>query len=55
MPLRPRATELVRSFDRSVDRAFEPLRSSHVANRVAYLASESAHNSMLWHAIGITM
>ncbi len=55
MPLRQRVIELVRRFDQSVDEAFEPLRSNAVANRVAYLASESAHNSMLWHAIGITM
>ncbi len=55
MSFRLRAPELVRRFDHSVDRAFEPLRSNAVANRVAYLASESADHSKLWHAIGFTM
>ncbi len=55
MPFRFRAPEQVRRFDESVDRAFEPLRANQAVNRVAYLASESAHNSMLWHAIGLGM
>ncbi len=55
MPFRLRATEWVRRFDDAADRAFEPLRGVPAVNRVAYLASESAHNSMLWHAIGISM
>ncbi len=55
MQFRSRTTELVRRFDDAADQAFEPLRGIPAVNRVAYLASESAHNSMLWHAIGITM
>ncbi len=55
MLFRMRTPEPVRRFDDAVDRAFEPLRTIPVINRTAYLASESAHNSVLWHVIGITM
>lgn len=55
MPFRFPTPEPIARFDQQVDRAFGPLRQQPIANRIAFLASESAHNSMLWHAIGVTM
>lgn len=55
MPFRFPTPEPIARFDQRVDRAFEPLRQQPAASRIAYLASESAHNSMLWHAIGLGM
>lgn len=45
----------VEHFDMQVDAWFEPLRKVRFANRVAFVASEGAHYSMLWHAAGIAM
>ena len=39
--------------DAVIDEAWEPLRSSGVANKVFYSASEAANFSMLWHGIGL--
>lgn len=39
--------------DDAVDRAWEGLRSSPVANRVFYTASESANFSMVWHGLSL--
>ncbi len=50
MAFRFRAPVFVEVFDRRVDQAFEPLRSITPLNRLAYVASESAHYSMCWHA-----
>lgn len=49
------AIAAVNRFDRRVDELFEPLRRIPFANRVAYLASESAHYSMLWHGMTAVM
>ncbi len=50
MAIRFRTPAFVEVFDRRVDAAFEPLRSITPLNRLAFVASESAHYSMLWHA-----
>lgn len=46
--------ELIHRFDTYTDDAFKQLRTNRIADKVAYLASEAADYSMLWHAIGIT-
>ncbi len=46
--------ELIQKFDLAADDAFKQLRTKPLADKVAYLASEAADYSMLWHAIGIT-
>ncbi len=55
MPLRFRAPAAVEAFDRTVDAAFAPLRRVGRINRLAYLASESAHYSRLWHGAALVM
>lgn len=45
----------VTAFDQRVDAAFGPLRRIPFINRTAYLASESAHYSLLWHVIALTI
>lgn len=46
--------QLVRTFDQLADSAFIKLRRQPKADKVAYLLSEAADYSMLWHAIGAT-
>ncbi len=46
--------ELIDRFDTLTDDAFRELRTKPLADRVAYIASEAADYSMLWHAIGLT-
>ena len=40
-------------IDQAVDNAWEPLRSSSVADRIFYTASEAANFSRIWHGLGI--
>lgn len=39
--------------DEAVDRAWEGLRASPLADRIFYTASESANFSMVWHGLGL--
>lgn len=41
----------VRAFDDAVDRALDHLRGHPAADRLAYLASEAANFSLVWHAL----
>lgn len=45
--------DLIHQFDRMSDEAFAELRKKPLADKVAYVASEAADYSMLWHAIGV--
>ena len=45
--------ELVKSFDDSVDRAFDRLRGNPLADRVLYGASAVGDFSLIWHIAGV--
>ncbi|MPY95267.1 MAG: phosphatase PAP2 family protein [Acidimicrobiia bacterium] len=52
MPLpNPDDLPVVRAFDEAVDDALERVRGHRAADRLAYLASESANFSLVWHVL----